>query len=186
LALLLGLIVLIVIIIMIIGALRSGSSDKPAAEAPKPSPTVSEEATDSVAPCKGKDLEIVLSSTKEQFATGDVVELVATVTNNGPRNCTITPDARTVELEVVSGTDQIFHTAHCADQIPAPSPEATVEIQAGASEDLPITWTAERSLDRCQDVADKDQPHRARDATYRATVTISGMTSDETSFLLVP
>lgn len=173
---------------MIIAALARGSNDTPKTS-PATSPTVTAPTDTAVATapeCEAKNLAVELSSTQQQFAPADEVVLTAKITNQGTKPCSVVPSAQQVQLHVVSGSDLIYETFHCANQAPPPAPEATVIIEAGATAELAVPWNAQRTVDECKPVAESDQPKRGREATYRASVTINGAESDETSFLLIP
>jgi len=174
---------------MIIKALAGGGSEPsntPAASSPQGT-AASEPAKDpAAAECETKNLVVELASTLPQFGPADPVVLTASITNQGTTACSVVPSAQQVQLQVVSGSDLIYETFHCADQAAPPAPEATLTIEPGATAELPVTWNVERTVDGCKPVDESDQPKRGREATYRAKVTVNGAESDETSFLLVP
>jgi len=183
-----GLIVIVVVVVMIIKALAGGGGE------PSKTPTGSPEATTTTQPatnaadaeCEAKNLVVELASTLPQFGPADPVVLTAFITNQGTAACSVVPGAQQVQLQVVSGSDLIYETFHCADQAAPPAPEATLTIEPAATAELPVTWNVERTVDGCKPVDESDQPKRGREATYRAKVTVNGAESDETSFLLVP
>jgi len=184
-----GLILVIIVLVMIIRALAGGGegNDNPATPPSVTStvPATSEPAEPLSAECQAADLEIV-SRSEDSYTSATPVVIRAEITNKGSQACTVVPNAQRVQLHVKSAQDQIFETAHCADQAVPPGPEATLTIAPGATEELSIDWDGQRSVDRCQPVPDYQQPRRAPGATYQAWVTINGAESDLTTFELLP
>jgi hypothetical protein len=177
---------MVVVIVMIVNALATRPKDAGKTPVKTTPPAVSPSPTAPKLPpaCKADQLGIILRSSQEGFNPAQPVLLNAEVTNNGDSACSVTPDAQTVQLHVVSGTDRIFDTADCAEQSPPPPGEPVI-IEAGAMGIVPITWEGKRSKDGCGDISDRDQPKRG-EFTYVATVKVNGADSDETRFKLVP
>jgi hypothetical protein len=195
---LVGLAVVIVVLVMIIKALASSGNGEPS-PSPKPPPTkVASSAPPGgdpkVAPaCSKEQLEggalavggedISLVKDKEAFAAGELVTMKASVKNMGAKDCSVLDNAHNVVLSVFSDQDRIFNSADCAAAVPEDSGD-TITLKAGEVTDIPVSWEPIRTQQGCPDIAETVLRHR--EATYRATVTIAGVPSDETVFRLVP
>jgi hypothetical protein len=191
-----GLVVVIVILIMIVKALAGGGGSaepkaSPSPKSPPASPTAVETAQ-AVPACtkeqfaggaQAQGADILLESDKEAYGPGEPVTLQATVKNTSGKDCELLNNAHQVVLSVVSGSDRIFDSADCAAQVPEDSGQAVL-VAAGQTAKVPITWEVARSQQGCPETS--ETPLRARDATYKALVTIAGVASDETNFLLTP
>jgi hypothetical protein len=181
---------------MIIKALGSGDADAPAST-PAPKTKTATVAASTPAPqakactteqLKGAKLaptgdDILLTKDKTAYAPSEPIALKATVKNTGSKDCSLLNNPHNVVLNVVSGSDRIFDSSDCAANTPKDAGE-TVIIKAGESADVLLTWDATRSQQGCRDIT--ETPFRAKDATYVATVTILGVASDKTQFLLTP
>jgi hypothetical protein len=194
-----GLVVVIVVLVMIIKALAGGGAPRGAASpsptAPKSLPAVSASPAAVAPACTAQqltggalaaDADILLAkspSDKAGYGPSELVTLVAQVKNTSTKDCTLINNPHNVVLSVVSGSDRIFNSADCAAKTPAESGDSII-IKAGETADIPISWEPVRSQQGCPEIT--DTPFRAKDATYRASVTIVGVPSDETQFLLTP
>jgi hypothetical protein len=190
------LVIVIVILIMIIKAMAGGGDKASPKGTPSPKTATavaapSESATAAVA-CTDKQLtggaladgaDILLTKDQAGYGPGVAVTLKAQVKNISDKDCQILNNPHIVVLSVVSGTDRIFDSADCAAAVPEDAGDPIL-VKAGETADIPISWDASRSQQGCPEVAEK--PFRAKDATYVASVTIAGVTSDQTQFLLTP
>ena len=193
-----GLIIVIFVLVMIIKALAGSGSDEtkptPNPSTPKAAETPSGSNQDPAAApaCTTEQLtggklatgaDILLSHDKGAYAEGEPVTLRAKVKNTSGEDCSLRNNPHNVVLTVVSGSDPIFDSSHCAASVAEDSGEV-IPIKAGQTADIPITWDAPRSQQGCPEIT--QTPYRHEGATYVASVKIMGVTSDETQFLLIP
>jgi hypothetical protein len=192
-----GIVVVIVVLVMIVKALASGGDDDASPPKPKNSPTVvassaSPDKSAEAPACTKEQLtgaglaegaDILLTKDKEAYGPGEQVMLKAKVKNMGAADCSLPNNAHNVVLNVVSGSDRIFNSADCAGNVPDDAGDL-ITLKAGEETEIPVAWDATRSQQGCPEI--KETPARARDATYVATVTVVGVPSDQTQFLLTP
>ncbi|MCL1898217.1 MAG: hypothetical protein FWG16_05290 [Micrococcales bacterium] len=181
-----GLILVLVVLVMIIKACAGGGGGdqpkaSPSVKAADSLPSAEAPAAPATAECTAAEIEVI-SRNSGPFTPGQPIVVGAEITNNGSRACSVVPSAQNVQLHVISGSDKIFETSHCADQAPLPGPEATLTIQPGETEILQIPWDGMYSADRCG--PGSGPAKRGREAWYEATVTVNGALSDKTSFIL--
>jgi hypothetical protein len=105
---------------------------------------------------------------------GATEQFTVNVTNSGSVACTFTFDA-TFLLKIVSGTDEIWSTADCAQW----SPTGSQALAAGATATWQPTWDRHRSQATCKVV-----PTTLKAGTYVATVSYPGASSAQVVFLL--
>ena len=105
---------------------------------------------------------------------GATEQLTVTVTNSGMDACTFTFDSR-FTLKIVSGTDEIWSTADCAQWAPTGSPA----LAAGAATTWQTTWDRHRSQATCKVV-----PTTLKAGTYVATAAYAGASSSQLVMLL--
>lgn len=192
-----GLVVVIIVLVMIIKALASsGDGDAKTPTAAPATKTASSAPPGgdpkAAAACATEQLtggklasgaDILLVKDKESYAPGEPVTMKASVKNTSSKDCSLLNNAHNVVLHVVSGDDRIFDSADCAAAVPEDSGDL-VTFKAGETTEIAITWEPTRSQQNCPEI--NETPFRAKDANYTATITIAGVASDATQFLLVP
>jgi hypothetical protein len=194
-----GVIVVIVVLVMIVKALAGGGDGKATAPSASPSvkPATSAAPSDKTAAAPAcakeqlagaklaKDADILLTHDKDAYGPSEPVTLKAKVKNTSQKDCSLASTPENLVLEVVSGSDHIFNSSHCAAKASPPAePAEPIIVKAGAEAEVPISWDAKRSQQGCPEIT--DTLFRAKDAAYTAKVTIAGVASDQTQFLLTP
>ncbi|MDR2254167.1 MAG: hypothetical protein LBD97_10015 [Bifidobacteriaceae bacterium] len=197
-AVLAGLVIVIVLLVMIVKAIAgAGGSAGPGAGTPTPTiamvtapPTTPAGPQACVADqlrgaglATGADIYLEKASGGPDYQTDEPVPLQAKVKNTSSTDCVIVNNAHNVVLHVVSGVDtnllRIFDSADCAAKVPTDSGE-TITLKAGEITVIPISWMPSLSQQGCPDTSE-----RPKTGTYRATVSIIGVASDETRISLV-
>ncbi len=117
--------------------------------------------------------QLVFSDCRPQTVTvsvdGAAVASLATpqvfsvsLTNSGTDPCNLVMTRDFFELQVTSGTDEIWRTGHCADW----GLVGVVTLEPGKSQTWPVTWPVRRSGDGCKLTAETLGP-----GTYVGTAT---------------
>ena len=105
---------------------------------------------------------------------GATAQLTISVTNSGADACTFAFDSR-FTLKIVSGTDEIWSTADCAQW----APTGSQAVAAGAAATWQTTWDRHRSQATCKIV-----PTTLNSGTYVATASYTGASSAQLVMLL--
>ena len=105
---------------------------------------------------------------------GATEQFTVSVTNSGPDACTFAFDSR-FTLKIVSGTDEIWSTADCAQW----APTGSQALAAGAAATWQTTWDRHRSQATCKVV-----PTALKAGTYVATAAYTGASSAQLVMLL--
>lgn len=143
-----------------VSALLGGRDSVPEAAAAEVAPPPAEPSPGHVAVCSAEDLTADVAV--EPTGSGARVEV--SVRNSGEVPCLVEAGPGTLVAEVVSGTDPVWSSRHCAG-------EASEELLLDAGTTTPVTvdWDGHRSAEGCPG----DQP-QAGPGTYRVTVALDG------------
>jgi len=109
-----------------------------------------------------------------QVKAGATAAFTVTVTNSSDSGCSFTFDTR-VALKIVSGTDEIWSTADCAQW----GPSGTQALGPGAAATWQTTWDRHRSQATCKVV-----PTALKAGTYVADVMYAGASTAQLVMLL--
>ena len=202
-ALVIGVLLAVVLVVVLIVA-RPGSGDEgggaaatatptatPAAESSAPPATApAADATEAAgAPAASGDApacspgQIVLEpvSDKSAYGPGELPQISMTITNSGRDDCSIDLGSAHQELVVSSGDDRYWSSKDCqvngTDQL--------VVVAAGETLSTPpIAWDRTRSsVDTCDSAALDPVP--AGGASYRLSVSVGDVTSDDTEQMIL-
>ncbi len=138
------------------------------------SPTVDLSA---VRACGAADLTIVLTATAHDWPAGTLPTFEGAVTQNATTPCVLDTSAAGAELLVTSGSVRQWSNLDCKT---APALDAAKLLLApGDTGAITATWPRVRSADGCPTGLAEPGP-----GTYRATVTVQGISSDQAVFAL--
>lgn len=165
---------------LVISSLGAPSPTTPSSPAttvstsPTPNPT-SVEALNR--PCTSADVALGIGANPTVVPAPGKPSFDVTIEQIGTSPCKLDTAADGTELLIVSGSDRIFSSTDCPD-------DTTFELQAlllqpGAQEGLTLTWDRTRSAAGCKAVSATPRP-----GTYKATLTIQGITADVAVFNL--
>jgi hypothetical protein len=113
---------------------------------PTDQPTTStSQTTDSSVPECDPALMTLSVTGPGQVKAGATAALTVTVTNSGTAACTFTFDTR-FTMKIVSGTDEVWSTADCAQW----APTGTQSLALGAAATWQTTWDRHRSQATCK------------------------------------
>lgn len=115
------------------------------------------------AECVGNLLSLAVTGPRTVPATAKA-DLEVTVTNSSQTACVLVFDARLV-LKIVSGTDEVWSTADCAQW----GPTGSQTVQPGAAITWKPTWDRHRSQKECKVVTTT-----LKDGTYVANAMYTG------------
>lgn len=144
----------------------SASASESASATPTPSTTPTPTGPQ---PCESGQLSVDVSGPTSPKA-GQSSTFTVKLGNTGDSSCTVDLAKTPLLLEVTSGPDRIWSSAHCSKWQPG-SVEKT--IPAGKSWDWAPVWPGKRSRAECI-----IRPEALLPGTYRATVSIQGGPSD--------
>lgn len=174
---------ILVFLVWIITSALSGGSEDPS---PGSSVEASVDASGSAAQtgdasasraCGASDVVITTTANPTAVAAGALPVFDATVTHNGQSACKLDTDADGTELLITSGEDRIYSSADCPDDETIASKQLI--LAPGASEDLSVTWSRQRSVPECTAVRAEPGP-----GTYKASLAIQGIQSEVATFTL--
>lgn len=174
-----GALVVIVVILLIVFAPKGGGA--PAAEESSAAPSSSPTSSAAPAACDPANLSVTATTDKSHYATGEMPQMSFTITNNGPSACTVTAGSDVQEFVVSSGKEKYWDSKDCQT-----SPQAaTAVLESGASTgpNSPLQWSRTRSSSSACDGTTQPQV-TAGGATYSLKVTVDGVTSKSTKFIL--
>jgi len=180
-----GAVILIAILWFLITSPRGGDEKAGPGTSPTPHPSLSigvspsPGATVDVArACTTTDVGVSAVAVGSPFAAGTLPVFDVTVTMNGTTPCKLTVDPENSLLSVRSGNDRIFNSQDCAADPTITTREFI--LQPGADTQVfELTWNRQRSAEGCVTVN-----ATPREGTYRATVTLQGIASEEAVFQL--
>ncbi|GAA5033723.1 hypothetical protein ACFQRL_15475 [Microbacterium fluvii] len=162
------------------GSTKAAAASPSASPSATPAASASGAATDA-APCVATDLDVVATTDKESYASGQNPQLSIELTNNGPA-CTMNVGTSTQVFTISSGDDVWWRSTDCQDQ---PS-DMIVLLEEGqtVSSASPIEWDRTRSsVDSCD--SGNRPTASGGGATYNLSVEIGGIVSQEaTTFFL--
>lgn len=138
----------------------------------EPSPT--SDASPGVAECRPEDIEIGLAVRGESYAAGSPVPVTISVGTRGDGPCRVDIGSSTVQVVVLSGGDRIWARQDCDDK-----GKEVVTVVPGAPVAADVTWQGRRSAPACPAGQDAAQP-----GSYRAVVTVLGVSTPEVTFRL--
>lgn len=158
-------------------------SPSPSASTPaKPAPTPAPSGTPAVAVCAAGDLVVEPLTDQTSYPKGKNPQLSIALTNIGDADCTINVGTSTQKFVITSGTDTWWRSTDCQT---APS-DQIVLLGAGqrVTSATPLVWDRTRSsVGTCKDTSRPVAPGGG--ASYHLSVTIGGVTSDDTAQFLL-
>lgn len=119
--------------------------------------------------CSSENLSLAMTTTGRY--AGAPVDFTVELTNNGQTDCLIDAGAGNLVVQVTSGNDSVWSSAHCA----AEESRMLLLGPAGTSEAL-LTWPGTRSAEGCPEGAGVVQP-----GTYRAALVLDGVELGDTA-----
>ncbi|MBM7791337.1 hypothetical protein [Tenggerimyces flavus] len=135
---------------------------------PKPKPTGTPICPDSV-------VSIAADAKNSKSPAGKPVLIEVELENTASVACRVTVDAKSLQVTVTSGKDQIWTTEHCVAAI-NPGP---FTLQAGKVRTLGIVWMGERSKKGCPTGQQKSLP-----GFYAVDASFNGIAAKKGHFLL--
>lgn len=154
-------------------AAAAGDAPKPdGAEAEDPAKAAAA-ATGDIPACEGADMSVLLAADGSTFKKR-AVTFSLEVKNASDRSCLVDVTDKTRELVITSGPARVWSSADCVK----PKPRMLL-LAAGQSASSTLTWERVRSEPGCPS---KDV--EAKPGTYRATLSLLGVTSEELVFVL--
>jgi hypothetical protein len=120
------------------------------------------------AACTPVDLALTLTTATRSFGPEEQPVFTAGITNTGAAACTVDAGDAAREIVITSGTDRIWSSLDC----PVESPARLLLLEAGARDEVEVTWPRVRSAAGCP--ADLPAP---RAGTYSAVMTVIATTS---------
>ncbi|MDO4919219.1 hypothetical protein [Kocuria sp.] len=145
----------------------SGSASSSAPGTPSPSSTA--------VPACGADLSVTASTDKETYAAKEQPVLTMTLQNTGNHPCTVDAGTSKMVFTVVSGSDTVFDSRHCA----AGGDDRKLTLDAGAKETARLSWNRTRTAQGCP----AGQAEAAA-GYYKLTATLGDTTSAPAAFVL--
>ncbi|GAB2489387.1 hypothetical protein GCM10027030_24420 [Luteococcus sediminum] len=145
-------------------ASASPSSSASASESPTPTPNPTPTGP---VHCTTEVLSVTVEGDKRPTA-GASTAFQVQVANGDSMACVLDLDESPLVLEVTSGPDRIWTTAHCAKW----APRGTQTIRPGEPWKTSVTWQGKRSKDGCG-----LREEALRPGTYRAAATLDGVSS---------
>jgi hypothetical protein len=106
---------------------------------------------------------------------GSEVEVMVEIVNDGADPCVLTLGAESLRVQITSGSDLIWDTAHC----PTVVPSATFTLGPAKAQRVAITWPGMRSREGCP----TGQP-KALPGYYAAGAWVHGQASATDRFQL--
>lgn len=170
---LVAVVALAVVVVQKIGDGPADPTDKPAAGATTPTPTVTPSA--GVPICTKDVLATKLEANGTEFAAGAEPAFTVTMTNTSKVACLVDVSHETRVVTVTSGPARVWGSGDCVKK----SKPKTLLVGAGKSEASTLTWDRTRSEEGCPRTGVV-----AKAGTYRATATVLGAASKEISFVL--
>lgn len=146
------------------GSSPSSSASPSSSSSPTPSPTPTPTGP---VPCAAESLSVTVDGTRSH-KTGASTAFSVAVANGDSAACILDLGESPLVVEVTSGPDRIWTTAHCAKW----APSGTQTIQPGKQWSTSVTWQGRRSKDGC---GLRDEV--LRPGTYRAAATLGGISS---------
>jgi hypothetical protein len=187
---LLGVVAVIVVIILIIVRPGSGSPDAGPSDTPNPSDTA---ATPSGSPspsftsaaggeaCNPGQITVAAVTDATQYASGVQPMLSMKITNSGTAPCTFDVGTGAQEYVITSGTDRIWSSKDC-QTAPTNTPQV---LQPGvALSTTPFAWDRTRSSTTTCNTTRPSAVANADGPTYRLTVSLGGIESEDAVFRL--
>lgn len=150
------------------------------ADSPEPSPP-GEQAPEIVA-CEAKDIEVSAVADSDTYASGVMPKFSISLTNKGPKDCTIDVGSTTQVFTVSSGADVWWRSTDCQEN--PSSMIATLTAGTTVTSKEPVTWDRTRSsVETC--AAENRQRAPGGGASYHVEVSIGGFTSLTTAQILL-
>ncbi|CAG7604688.1 hypothetical protein ACFPZL_03990 [Leucobacter soli] len=138
------------------------------------------DASEDVAECKAKRLEVVPVTDRESYAADEEPEFSLTVANTGKKPCTADLGTAGMVFEVTSGSDRVWVSTDCQTQ---PDHRAVVLEPGQKLSTEAIVWDRTRSSAGTCDIA--RDPVGADGASYHLRVTAAGVDSTGTAQFLL-
>lgn len=172
-------IVAVVLLAALINSMFSGGDeDTPPAAGETTDPADPEspgEEPPAVVACTPEQLAVSVATTERAFPAGTPVTFVLQLANTSTLPCTVDASEAAREILVTSGSDRIWSSLDCPAE---GAVENVVELPAdGMVSETRYEWTRIRSDESC--TADLPEP---RPGTYKAVVTVGGVTSEQATF----
>ncbi|MGH3489374.1 MAG: hypothetical protein ACRDP8_15895 [Actinopolymorphaceae bacterium] len=130
----------------------------------------------SPAACPASWLEVRIDAARDGPAmAGSEMDVVVEIVNDGADSCVLTIDAESFQVQITSGSDLIWDTAHC----PSVVPSGTFALGPARAQRVAITWPGMRSREECP----SGQP-KALPGYYAAGASVHGRESATDRFQL--
>lgn len=172
--------VAVVLVLALIGTVVRGWFAPGEAETPPGAAAEAAEAdggaSTSPAACTPDELTVTATTAVRVHEAGESPQINVTVTNTGDAACTVDLGPAQVEVLITSGADRIWSSADCPAQ---DGKNRLLLLPPGDRETTDVLWPRERSAPECPDGLPEPRP-----GTYRAEVTVEGVTSEPTVFEL--
>jgi len=154
------------------------SAPAPAAPAPAGTPAPSSSpAASQVSACPDDALELEVRTGTLQYRVGGQLPIRMTVRNVGDVPCTRPLGQGSVELRVLSGSDQIWSSDDCSPGGPA----GRTRLKPGQAEAVQLAWSGRRSRPGCRGPGEQALP-----GTYRAIGRVGELTRSSELFTVLP
>ncbi|POX38480.1 hypothetical protein C3486_22925 [Streptomyces sp. Ru73] len=131
-----------------------------------------------LANCQGSGVELKLRSVKNSYGPDDRPKFEVTVRNTSDQDCKVDLGRKAAVL-TISHTDSDDHL-YASDDCPPDTGAALLKVPAGSAITRTVEWDRKPSGPHCATPAGKS----AKAGTYLAEITVDGLASDSTSFVL--
>lgn len=185
-----GLGILAVLIAIVLIFVRPGSANENSAQPTKPPATTAEQSAAPDAssppsvepggPCDPAAVLVVAETSQVSYDADVPVSMTMTVTNTGAVSCELNVGTAAQVFTVTSGAEQYWTSTDCQTD-PADS-KVLLEPGVPASSTTPVVWDRTRSEPENCDADRVAAPSGG--ASYHLTVSIDGIESEPTQFLL--
>jgi len=180
LAVVIAIAVVALMIWLVISSLGSPSPASTLSHTPSDSMTPAVNPTSAEAlnrPCTSADVALAIGANPSVVPAPGKPSFDITIEQIGDSPCKLDTAADGTELLIMSGSDRIFSSTDCPDDATF-KPQALL-LQPGAQEGLTLSWDRTRSAAGCTTVSATPKP-----GTYKATLTIQGITAEVAIFNL--
>ncbi len=178
-----GTVLVLVVAYFLVVSPLTGSDDTKTGATESPAATVTNSAAPGTAAagtaaraCTAADLAVTVTPNPTDFPLGTLPVFDVSLKNNAASECLV-DTAVDSNLLVTSGSDRIFSTTDCADD--ATIVARQLLLAPGAEEIFQVTWDRKRSAPECTAV-----DAVPGSGTYKALLTIQGVTASEATFTL--
>lgn len=156
--------VILALVVWLVASALGGDDEEPGTAQESVSPQETEDPTEHPDRCGSDDLDVTLEMSARQVTAGEQVTFTVSLANGGERPCLVDGGTAGVQLEVWSGEDLVWSSAHCLA-----ANERELLLDVGMSRELQLSWSGSRSAEGCP-----GGQQTAAAGTYRVELAVEG------------